>query len=63
MATPIQDLTEFAAGNRTTLVRKDEKGKEQHIKVRVDDIVKKGKLQANMELKPGDVLIVPQSIF
>ncbi|HKQ13543.1 MAG TPA: XrtA/PEP-CTERM system exopolysaccharide export protein [Steroidobacteraceae bacterium] len=56
-------LTEFAAGNRTTLVRKDEKGKEQRIKVRVEDIVKKGKLEANRELKPGDVLIVPQSIF
>jgi len=56
-------LTAFAAGNRSTLVRKDEKGKEQHLKVRVDDIVKKGKLEANMELKPGDVLIVPQSIF
>jgi polysaccharide export outer membrane protein len=56
-------LTEFAAGNRATLVRKDEKGKEQRIKVRVEDIVKKGKLEANRELKPGDVLIVPQSIF
>ena len=56
-------LTEFAAGNRSTLVRKDDKGKETRIKVRVEDIVKKGKLQANMELKPGDVLIVPQSIF
>ena len=56
-------LTEFAAGNRATLVRKDEKGKEQRIKVRIEDIVKKGKLEANRELKPGDVLIVPQSIF
>jgi polysaccharide biosynthesis/export protein len=56
-------LTEFASGNRSMLVRKDEKGKEQRLKVRVEDIVKKGKLEANMELKPGDVLIVPQSIF
>jgi polysaccharide biosynthesis/export protein len=56
-------LTEFAAGNRSTLVRKDSAGKEVKIKVRVEDIVKKGKISANMELKPGDVLIVPQSIF
>lgn len=56
-------LTQFAAGNRSLLVRKNDKGKEQRIKVRVEDIVKKGKLEANMELKPGDVLIVPQSIF
>jgi polysaccharide export outer membrane protein len=56
-------LTEFAAGNRAILVRKDEAGKEQRIKVRLNDLVKKGKISANADLKPGDVLIVPESVF
>jgi polysaccharide biosynthesis/export protein len=56
-------LSEFAAGNRAILVRKDAGGKETRTKVRLNDLVKKGRIEANVELKAGDVLIVPESIF
>jgi polysaccharide export outer membrane protein len=56
-------LSEFAAGNRAILIRKDANGKETRQKLKLNDIVKKGKLSANVELKPGDVLIVPESVF
>jgi len=56
-------LTEFAAGNRAVLVRKDGSGKEVRQKLRVNDLIKKGNISANAELKPGDVLIIPESVF
>lgn len=56
-------LSEFAAANRAILVRKDDKGKETRLKLRLNDIVKKGRLEGNVELKPGDVLIIPESVF
>jgi polysaccharide biosynthesis/export protein len=56
-------LAEFSAGNRAKLVRKDEKGVSQEIPVRLDDLMNKGKLKANMDVEPGDVLIVPESYF
>jgi polysaccharide export outer membrane protein len=56
-------LTEFAAGNRAILVRKDANGKETRVKLRLNDLVKKGKISSNVELRAGDVLIVPESVF
>ncbi len=56
-------LTEFAAANRTVLVRKDTKGVETRTKLRLNDVIKKGRIEANVELKAGDVLIVPESVF
>jgi polysaccharide export outer membrane protein len=56
-------LTDFAAGNRSKLLRKDENGKDQEIKVRLDDLVRKGRLSENRPLKPGDVVIVPEARF
>lgn len=56
-------LTEFAAGNRAKLLRKDENGKSVEIKVRLKDLLTGGKLKENFEVRPGDVLIVPESIF
>ncbi len=56
-------LTEFAAGNRAVLVRKDASGKETRVKLRLNDLVKKGKITANAALAPGDVLIIPESVF
>lgn len=53
-------LTEFAAGNRTTLVRRIN-GQEQSFQVRVDDLVKDGDIGANVYMLPGDVLIIPES--
>jgi len=55
-------LTPFAAGNRTTLVRQ-ENGKQESLRVRLDDLLKDGDVAANVALRPGDIIIVPQSYF
>jgi polysaccharide export outer membrane protein len=56
-------LTQFAAGNRAKIVRKGDDGKQVEIKVRLDALVHKGKIEENVPLKPGDVVIVPASLF
>jgi polysaccharide export outer membrane protein len=56
-------LTHFAAGNRAKIVRKGKDGKDTEIKVRLDALVHKGKVSENVPLLPGDVLIVPASLF
>jgi polysaccharide biosynthesis/export protein len=55
-------LTDFAAGNRARIVRQVE-GKRVEIRVKLGDLLNKGDLRQNHELKPGDVFIVPQSLF
>ena len=54
-------LTEFADGNKAVLVRGAEKGKQYN--VRLADLVRRGDISANVEVQPGDVLIIPQSWF
>ena len=54
-------ITDFADGNRATLLRTSEGNKQYS--VRLKDLVKRGDVSANFELKPGDVLIIPQSWF
>lgn len=56
-------LTDFAAGNRAKIVRKGADGKNQEMKIRLDSLLKKGKIAENIPLQPGDVLIVPTSRF
>jgi polysaccharide export outer membrane protein len=56
-------LTQFAAGNRAKIVRQGEDGKTVEIKVKLESLVRKGKIEENVPLKPGDVLIVPASLF
>jgi len=55
-------LTEFAAGNKASIVRKIQ-GKQKQFKVRLDDLLKDGDISANMEIKPGDILIIPEAWF
>ena len=55
-------LAEGAAGNRAKIVRKSG-AQEIEIPVRLHDLLNKGKISANMEMRPGDVLIIPQSFF
>jgi polysaccharide export outer membrane protein len=55
-------LGPFAAANRSKVVR-TEGGKQREIRTKVDDLVNKGALDQNVALKPGDVLVVPQSFF
>lgn len=56
-------LGEFAAGNRAKLVRRDAGGKVTEIRLHLDSLVRKGRLKENLEVRPGDVLIVPESLF
>lgn len=53
-------LSEFAAGNRAKIVR-EENGKTVEIKVKADDLMNKGDMAQNRELKAGDVIVVPES--
>jgi polysaccharide export outer membrane protein len=55
-------LSQFAAGNRAHLVRNDH-GKNSEIKVKLDALVNNGDMRQNLPLRPGDVLVVPESRF
>lgn len=55
-------LTEFAAGNRAVIVRADNQSKTSY-RVRLDDLLKDGDVSANVDVLPGDILIIPQSWF
>lgn len=55
-------LAEGAAGNRAKIVRRSG-GQEIEIPVRIHDLLNKGKISANVQVWPGDVLIIPESFF
>jgi len=55
-------LTHYAAGNRAVIVRRAG-GKQETIHVRLDDLLKDGDIEQNVELQPGDTLIIPQTWF
>jgi polysaccharide biosynthesis/export protein len=55
-------LTQFAAGNRSKVVRTAD-GHPQQLRVKLDALVNKGDMSQNLELRPGDVLVVPESVF
>lgn len=54
-------LTQFAAANRAVLVRGSEANKQYSI--RLGDLMRSGDVTANVELLPGDVIIIPESYF
>lgn len=54
-------LTDFAAGNSATVLRTAEGNKQYS--VRLKDLIKRGDVSANVEMRPGDILIIPQSLF
>lgn len=54
--------TEFAAGNSTVLIRV-ENGIQKEYTVRVDDLIRDGEITANVDMRPGDILIIPESWF
>ena len=55
-------INDFASPNRTKLYRKV-KGKTEVIDIELGDILRKGKIESNYMLKPGDVLTVPERLF
>lgn len=54
-------LTDFADGNAAVIVRAAEGNKPY--RVRLDDLLRRGDVSANVEMRPGDVIIIPQSWF
>lgn len=56
-------LTKYASGNRAIIVRIEPGGKQQSIQVRLSDLIKDGDIGQNIEMSPGDTLIIPQSWF
>jgi polysaccharide biosynthesis/export protein len=54
-------MTDFADGNAASILRTSD-GSTQY-GVRLKDLLKRGDVSANVEMKPGDVLIIPQSWF
>jgi polysaccharide export outer membrane protein len=55
-------ITDFADGNKASILRTGG-GKTQQFGVRLTDLVRAGDLSANVAIRPGDVLIIPQSLF
>jgi polysaccharide export outer membrane protein len=56
-------LTKFAAGNSAVIVRRLSDGRQETIRVRLNDLVKDGDISQNVEMAPGDTLIIPQTWF
>jgi polysaccharide export outer membrane protein len=54
-------LTDFAAGNEATILRTADGNKQYS--VRLKDLIKRGDISANVEMRPGDILIIPQGLF
>ena len=52
-------LTEFASGNRAVIER-TVAGKREEYRVRLDDLIRDGDIGANVQMAPGDILIIPQ---
>ena len=55
-------LSEFAAGNGAKLVRRSGSGRET-LGVRLEDLLNKGDMSANLEMQPGDIVVIPESWF
>jgi len=57
-------LSEYAAGNRAKLVRYDRNtGKQVEYNIKLSSLLKIGDSSANVRLEPGDVIIIPESMF
>ena len=55
-------LTDFADGNRSRIIRKTD-GEEKEYSVRLGDLVRDGDVSANVTMRQGDVLVIPESFF
>ena len=55
-------LSQFAAGNRAKIVRVEGQSTRE-IHVRLNDLLNKGKISENVALRPGDILVIPETLF
>ena len=57
-------LSQYASGNSARLVRHDPAtGKQQEFALKIGNLLKRGDTKANVRLEPGDVIIIPESMF
>jgi polysaccharide export outer membrane protein len=55
-------LTEFASGNSAILVRIEE-GKQNQYDIYIEDLIKNGEISANVDVLPGDIIVIPETWF
>jgi polysaccharide export outer membrane protein len=55
-------LTEFASGNSAKLVRMVS-GVQKTFEIRIDDLIKNGEIEENIDMLPGDIIIIPEAWF
>lgn len=55
-------LTEFANGNAAVLVRV-ENGKQKQYDIFIEDLIKNGEIEANVDVLPGDIIVIPETWF
>lgn len=55
-------LTEFAAGNRAVLIRGQGEDRQSY-RLRLNDLLRKGNISANVPVLPGDVILIPESVL
>jgi polysaccharide export outer membrane protein len=57
-------LSQYAAGNRARLIRHDRAtGEQKEYDLKIARLLKRGDTRANVRLEPGDVIIIPESMF
>ncbi len=57
-------LGEYASGNKARLIRYDRAtGKQKEYGLKIGRLLKNGDASANVKLEPGDVIIIPESMF
>src|SRR5437763_1357103 len=57
-------LADHAAGDRARLVRVDRAtGNQRQYDLRSASLLRRGDIHANVRLEPGDVIIIPESMF
>ena len=55
-------LTEFANGNSAKLVRV-ESGVQKQYDILIKDLIKNGSIEANVDILPGDIIVIPETWF
>lgn len=55
-------LSQYAAGNRAKVIR-NEGGRNREIGLRLDDLLNKGDVRQNLQMQPGDILVIPEARF
>ena len=55
-------ITDFAAGNKATIVRVVGDQQKEY-RVKLNQLVRDGDISANVDMLPGDILIIPESFF